>query len=211
MLIVVEGISAVGKTTWASRYGPMVVDEISGNPPEDSSVTAAGQYWSERHSERWQLGLALEQGHKIVCFDTDPLKIHYSWCLWQIGEGSREAWMATVESSRELIVQKRLGFADRVLFLERSEEEVRLQRANDITRRRGNFETNVRLCKPLRHWYQMLETLSPGSVVFNAHQATDPTPTHLRADRYNLQLFDALINAADRHPVNPALQGCRLE
>ncbi|WP_159917639.1 hypothetical protein [Pantoea sp. 18069] len=77
-----------------------------------------GRFWSDRHSERWLRGLELERAHDIVCFDTDPLKIHYGWCLWQIGNGSREEWLANVASSREHVAQRRLGFADRIAFLE---------------------------------------------------------------------------------------------
>ncbi|HZX16976.1 MAG TPA: hypothetical protein VFF22_08965 [Pseudomonas sp.] len=200
MIIVVEGVSAAGKTTWASRHSPAVVSELTGHPPDTDNVTALGQYWSDRHSERWQHGLALEHVHKVVCFDTDPLKIHYAWCLWQIGKDSRAAWMADVEASRERVAQKRLGFADQIVFLEPPEEVVRQQKANDKVRRRSNFETHVRLYEPLRRWYMLLETLSPGRVVFNAHQAPDSTSMTLQADRYSLQLFDALIDAADQPP-----------
>src|SRR5262245_38121296 len=38
MLIVVEGVSAVGKSTWASRYAPAVVGEITG--PAQGSTAA---------------------------------------------------------------------------------------------------------------------------------------------------------------------------
>lgn len=200
MIIVVEGISAAGKTAWASRYAPAVIDEITGGTPEADSVAAVGRYWSARQSERWQRGLGLEQMYEAVCFDTDPLKIHYPWCLWQIGQGSREAWLANVEASRELIVQKQLGFADQIIFLEPPEDVVRRQKASDRMRRRSNFEIHVRLYEPLRRWYTLLETLSPGRIVFNAHQGQDSTPTHLRTDRYSLPLFDALIDSADHQP-----------
>lgn len=94
--------------------------------------------------------------------------------------------------------RKQLGFADQIAFLDPPEDSVRLQKANDKARRRSNFETHVRLYAPLRRWYVMLENLSLGRIVLNAHQVKDWTPTHLRTDRYNLQLFDALIDAADR-------------
>jgi hypothetical protein len=197
MIIVFEGISSAGKTTRASRYAPAVVDEVTGlTPPED--VAAAGQYWSDRNSERWQRGLELERTHEIVCFDTDPLKIHYTWCLWQIGKDLRYAWLANVKATREQIAKKHLGFADQIAFLEPSEDVIRRQKDDDRVRRRSNFETHVRLYEPLRRWYVLLESLAPGRVVFNAHQTPDSTPKCLRTDRYDLQLFDALIEGADR-------------
>jgi hypothetical protein len=199
MMIVIEGISSAGKTTRASRYMPAVVDEVTGLTPP-GEVAAAGQYWSDRNSERWQRGLELERTYAIVCFDTDPLKIHYMWCLWQTGKGLRDVWLANVEATRERISKKHLGFADRIALLEPSKDVIRLQKDDDRTRRRSNFETHVRLYEPLRRWYVLLESLAPGRVVFNAHQTEDPMPMNLRKDRYSLQLFDALIESADRPP-----------
>ena len=48
MIIAVEGESAAGKTTWASRYAPAVVEELTGAAPpagseqigDDRSVSA---------------------------------------------------------------------------------------------------------------------------------------------------------------------------
>ena len=198
MLIVAEGISAAGKTTWASRYAPAVVDELSRKAPS-SDVCEIGRYWSDRHSERWQRGLQLERLHGVACLDTDPLKIHYAWCLWQIGQGSRDAWTATVEATRLRLAEQQIGFADRIAFLEPSDEAVRRQKANDTSRRRRHFEMHVLLYEPLRRWYGMLEDLAPGRVIFNAHEVPDLAPCSPRNDRYSVELFDAFINAADRH------------
>jgi hypothetical protein len=197
MMIVIEGISSAGKTTRASRYRPAVVDEVTGLTPP-GEVAAAGKYWSDRNSERWLRGLELERTHEFVYFDTDPLKIHYTWCLWQIGKDQRNVWLANVEASREQMAKKHLGFADRIEFLEPSEDVVRNQRDSDRTRLRRNFETHVRLHEPLRRWYVLLESLAPGRVIFNANETQDLKPSHLRKDRYSLELFDALIVAAER-------------
>jgi hypothetical protein len=200
MLVVVEGISAAGKSSWASRFAPAVLNEISGSPSEAMDMAAVGQFWSHKQSERWQRALELEQLHEIVCFDTDVLKIHYPWCLWQIGQSTRDLWMANVLASRKRIAQKQLGFADLIVLLEPPVDVVRQQKVNDKMRRRSNFEAHVRLSEPLRRWYMLLEALSPDSVAFNAHQTLEFRPTRLRAERYSLELFDALINAADLEP-----------
>jgi hypothetical protein len=99
MIIAVEGISAAGKTTWASRFAPAVVDEICAIPPAADAETI-GQFWAGKHVERWQRGLQFEQKFGTICIDTDPQKIHYEWCLWQIGLGSHDIWRATVNSAR---------------------------------------------------------------------------------------------------------------
>ncbi len=197
MIVVVEGISAAGKTTFASRYAPAVVEELRACSPRTDDVAALGQYWSGLHSERWLHGLEIERIHDVVYFDTDPLKVHYAWCLWQVGENRRDEWIATVQATRDRIAQGQLGFADRVVFLEPSEEQVRQQKANDHTRRRSNFDGHLRLREPLRRWYELLEKMAPGRIVFNAHQRPLSIPTRLRTDRYDLQLFDKLIDAAD--------------
>ena len=199
MIVVVEGVSAAGKTAWASRFAPAVIDEITGQPLDSNDVAAAARYWADRHCERWQIGLELECNHEAVCFDTDPLKIHYSWCLWQIGINSREAWLANALATRERIAQKQLGFADLIVLLEPAEDVVRQQKLNDTTRRRGNFEMHLRLAAPLRRWYTLLENLSPNRVFFNAQQVQELPTMKMRADRYSLELFDSLINAAN-HP-----------
>lgn len=197
MIVVVEGISAAGKTTFASRYAPAVVDELKACLPRTDNIAALGQYWSDLHSKRWLHGLEMERTHDVVYFDTDPLKVHYAWCLWQIGENRRDEWIATVQATREHIKRRQLGFADRIVFIEPSDEQVRQQKANDYTRRRRNFDSHLRLREPLRRWYELLETLAPGRVVFNAHQRPQSMPDRLRVNRYDLQLFDELIDAAD--------------
>jgi AAA domain len=202
MLIVVEGVSAAGKTTWASRHASAVINEATGPAPNTTDTSAVGMYWSDKHSERWQSGLELEHMHAVVCFDTDPLKMHYPWCLWQTGQSTREVWMSSVEASRVRVAEKQLGFADRVILLEPPEDIVREQKIHDATRRRSSFEAHLRLRKPLRHWYELLEDLSPGTVVFNGHQTHELIPAQLRANRYSLQLFDSLIKAADHLPSN---------
>ena len=198
MIIVAEGVSAAGKTRWAAQYAPAIVEENTASPAATSDIAAVGRFWSDRHSERWLRGLELERMHGAVCFDTDPLKIHYGWCLWQIGKGTREEWLANVVSTRAHIAQKQLGFADRIAFLEPPEYVVRAQKANDGTRRRSNFETHLQLYAPLRRWYLLQESLAPGRVLFNADQRQEPAPLSLKTDRYCLALFDALIETADQ-------------
>ena len=198
MIIVVEGVSAAGKSRWASRFGAATVDENAGPAPKSEDPAILSRYWSDRNSERWKRGLQLECVHEVVCFDTDPLKIHYSWCLWQIGEGSREAWVMNVKAARERITVRELGFADQIYFLNPSEEVIRQQKANDRTRERRNFETHLNLYDSLRRWYELLECLCPGKVIFNAHQINETMPTLPSPDRYNLQLFDDLVQAAGR-------------
>jgi thymidylate kinase len=200
MLIVVEGVSAAGKTTWVSQYAPAVVGETTApEPAQGSSAGEIGQYWSDRHAERWQRGLELEIAHATACFDCDPLKIHFAWTQSQVGRNTREEWIATVQATRRHLVNRRIGFADRVVFLDPAVEVIRRQKENDATRRRGNFELHISLYEPLRRWYATLEALAPGRVVFNGHQVRERPAATSRPDRYSVELFDAFIAAVDGH------------
>jgi len=84
------------------------------------------------------------------------------------------------------------------VFLDPPEDVVRRQKVNDTMRRRSNFEMHLRLHDPLRRWYRLLEALSPGRVVTDARPGRPLPQATPRPDRYNLQLFDALVAAADR-------------
>jgi hypothetical protein len=79
MIVVVEGISASGKSTWYARHGGShVVPEngrIAGAPDRVADPTGAAAFWAERNIDRWQAALAVERttGHALC--DTDPLKL----------------------------------------------------------------------------------------------------------------------------------------
>lgn len=201
MLIAIEGVSAAGKTTWASRYKPAVVEELTGTAPE-TDIEQIAEFWSKRDSERWQRGVTLEAEHSIACFDTDPLKIHYAWCLWQNGQGNRDQWTTRVRATRRRIVQRQIGFVDQIIFLDPTKAVVREQKKNDLSRHRRNFENHIQLQEPLRRWYQLLEQLAPGRVIFNAHELKCLPVVETRPDRYSIELFDAFINAADQRPID---------
>jgi hypothetical protein len=174
MLIVIEGISAAGKTTYASQYAPALVPELVCPAPAGDDA-AVGEYWSDRHAERWQTGLALEQTHGTACFDTDPLKIHYAWCLWQTGHGTRARWLATVQATRARLLRREIGFADVIVLLEPDEQQLQA---------------------PLRHWYSVLESLAPGRVMFEGHLQPHVAGGAPREDRYSVGLLDALVDTA---------------
>lgn len=199
MLIAIEGVSAAGKTTRASRYAPAVLGEITGTPPP-GDLEQIGEYWTDQHARRWRQGLELETEHSVVCFDTDPLKLHYAWCLWQIGKGHRDEWLATIRATRQRLLKQEIGFVDAVLFLDPEPATLRRQKETDSSRQRRNFELHLQLLEPLRRWYTLLETLAPGRVLFNAHQSADIPLATPRPDRYSVDLFDELLNAADQPP-----------
>jgi hypothetical protein len=102
MIVVVEGISAAGKTTWCrSNVEQFLVPETfpadRNAQPETGLATA--QYWTDWNAKRWADALAIEGvAGRAVC-DTDPLKLHYSWCLFQIGICPKSQWELQLRTS----------------------------------------------------------------------------------------------------------------
>ena len=195
MILVVEGISASGKTTWCTEQGGQYViaehGRLEGVPERASDPVAAAVFWAERNVDRWQAALAMETRGAWALCDSDPLKLHYLWCLWQIGEASTNDWLTELAATRDTVAQGRIGFAD-AYIVGRIDPQLARQRARaDTTRRRSNFELHVRLQQALLTWYAAIEHVLPGSVHvgFPAKMpAAQP-----RDDRYPLAAFDRMI------------------
>jgi hypothetical protein len=115
MLIVVEGVSAAGKTTWCRQHaGASIVPEIA--PRDDApnplrQPVAAARFWVSQHERRWTAARAMEQSSGLAVCDTDPLKLHYPWSLWQAGAASQDYWHAARDATRAAIANEALGFA----------------------------------------------------------------------------------------------------
>src|SRR5580698_3528606 len=115
MLIVVEGVSAAGKTTWCRQHaGASTVPEIA--PRDDApnplrQPVAAARFWISQHERRWTAARAMEQSSGLAVCDTDPLKLHYPWSLWQVGAASQDYWHAARDATRAAIANEALGFA----------------------------------------------------------------------------------------------------
>ena len=165
MIIVVEGPSAAGKTTWITEHCPpgAVISEIPSGPALDRNLDpdAAAAHWAKVSAARWEAArqAALETG-TAVC-DTDPLKLHYVWSLWRIGRISYRQWHAELDATRQLFARGRLGIADLILIQIPDPATLASRRHADTTRRRRNFDLHVQLADPLRDWYHAVEQLDP--------------------------------------------------
>ncbi|PZQ17418.1 MAG: hypothetical protein DI564_06335 [Rhodanobacter denitrificans] len=202
MIVVIEGISAAGKTAWCRRHAAdRCVPEtgpIAGAPDRDADPHAAARFWAAANARRWQAALALERTSGYAVCDTDPLKLHYVWSLWRIGAATEAQWRAECAAAREQIAARRLGFADRYYVRAIDTDQARRQRDGDPTRTRRNFDLHLRLQAPLMAWYETLARVLPGRVQFDwpdageleADSAAAPDPL-----RYALDRFDALVAA----------------
>lgn len=208
MIVVVEGISAAGKTAWCARHARGVtVPEAS--PPLDvpsriADPEAAARYWAARNAERWHAALALEVREGLAVCDTDPFKLHYAWSLWWIGEGDRDAFWREAEVNRALFASGDLGLADLVLVAATTPEAARHQRDADATRRRRNFDLHARLYDPLLRWYSAVERLDAARVRWSlpdtpAAGLVEGMPPRPR--RSSVTDFDALLLDLERAPL----------
>jgi hypothetical protein len=210
MIIVVEGPSAVGKTTML-RLLPAshVVSEdwaALGFPPEQwpDLDTPAGQAFGVRaSSHRWKLLCDVEHHYGSAYADTDPLKLYYNFALALHGIRSRAQLEMTFELCRHAMKTEQLGFADRVVFLQATTATLRLRKQQDAHRQRRRFGLHLELIDAFARYYMMLEQVRPGTVTFydteqgrSAPQIQSHLlPQHPQYARYDLRTFDALQEA----------------
>ncbi len=195
MILVVEGISASGKTTWCAKHGGQHVIPENGRfenePDRLKNPVGAATFWAERNVERWQKAVAMEDISSRVLCDSDPLKLHYIWSLWQIGEASEHDWLLELDATRETIAQGRIGFAD-CYIVGRIDPQLARERAKaDKTRRRGRFELHVRLQHALLTWYSVMDRVLPGRLQFG-FPSEMPAVENLDG-RYSVTVFDQMI------------------
>jgi hypothetical protein len=197
MIVVIEGISACGKSSWCSSHanGHVVAENARNDPPDRASAPAgAVAFWVRRNRDRWQSAIEIDSATGLAICDTDPLKLHYTWCLWKIGEATEVNWRLELAATREVFARKQIGFAD-LYYIGIIEPAVARQRKQtDLTRSRRNFELHVRLQPALIDWYEALRAVLPGQVFFgfpDARPATAPPSSESR--RYDLATFDNFI------------------
>jgi hypothetical protein len=198
MIVVVEGVSAAGKTTWCARHHRRVVPELPALAPPVGDPWAHAEFWTNAHCQRWAEAERTEAREGVAYCDTDPLKLHYTWCRWRVGRGTKAEWDAAVNAHRIAIQLRRLGFADTVVFLEPDHATVRSQKEADSTRRRRNFELHLQIGGPLREWYEMMDEAVPGRVLWHGEQLAAVGEAGQRQNRYDLALFEQLTDAATR-------------
>ncbi len=194
MIIVVEGPSAAGKTTWARTHAAAVlVPEAapSADPPGDPGLAA--RFWVEIGASRWSEAVTTERTQGTAVCDTDPLKLHYAWSMCRIGAISISDLAEQVAAYRSSVVAGRLGFADHYLVAIPDTETLDSRKTGDGSRRRRNFDMHRQLGGPLREWYAGVDAARPGSVTWGFPiGGVSDLPVTSRP-RYDVAAFDAIV------------------
>jgi hypothetical protein len=199
VIIVVEGPSAAGKSTWIAAHcqPATVIGEAPSGPAPDRTLDpdGAAAHWATISAARWHAARQAEQHTGTAVCDTDPLKLHYVWSLWQTGHTGRRQWHAELTATRQLFAQHRLGIADLILVEIPDPATLAARRRADPTRRRRNFDLHAQLAGPLHDWYHAVEQLDPSRVRWELPRTGIPvTALRPRHDRTGTDAFDTLIS-----------------
>jgi hypothetical protein len=196
MIIVVEGISASGKTSWCARQPRAhVIDENTGlaGPDRDANPIAAARFWADASARRWARAEGVEAATGLAICDTDPLKLHYFWTLCRIGAAAAAPWQQECAAIRAAIGNRRLGFADAWFVKPIDPAQAQAQKDSDAQRRRRNFDLHLRLQPALLEWYGNLSALLPGRVIFGLPESGALPAVMVNPHRHDTALFDAFI------------------
>lgn len=203
VIVVVEGPSGAGKTTWVRRHAGRhaLLEELPDHDAVPDDPEAAARFWVERNVRRWEAVLERERRDGLVVVDTDPFKLHFTWTLYQEGMATRRQWELERDTSRAAFAGGRYGLADLVFVAAIDEATLRRRRDADATRTRRNFDRHVRLRDALLTWYRAIDALEPGRVVFELPD-TGLAEHHLalgkRTVRSGAVLFDRLLGRLER-------------
>jgi hypothetical protein len=198
MIVVVEGPSGAGKTTWCRTHGGRfaLLEELPDHLDVPSDPEAAARFWVARNVARWQQVLDRERRDGLVVVDVTHSSSTNVWTLYQTGQIPRIEWDLQREASRQAFSAGRYALADLYLVSSIDAATLRAQRDADSTRTRRGFERHVLLREPLLRWYRAIDGLEPGRVLFEL-PVTGLTPDLLapgtRMKRSGADLFELLL------------------
>ncbi len=164
-LICLEGASAVGKTTTCREieksYNAYIIPEV--NLLFERPKTESKTWYMERQVERWVIAQEKLKTYDVVVLDGDIFQpLCYNWCFdFKIFNQSIEF---ITEYYRNELLQRRIGFPDKYFYLYTDQENLRQRKENDVSRKRGNFNSHMSIVEPHQRYYISLNDLLPNYV-----------------------------------------------
>jgi hypothetical protein len=204
MIVVMEGPSAAGKTTWCRANCP---DLLAENASENSDAPdlygdpqEVALFWVEFNAKQWQAALQIEKEKGIAVCDGDPLHLYFSWSLWKARALASNLFDAELPLYRQAIAHGRIGFAGLVLWREAPLEELRRRARSDSTRRRRRHELYLSMNPGMKAWFAIREQVLPGSVREWSEQfrIEDARQAKASPHRYDVTAFDRVIEGVSR-------------
>lgn len=166
----------------------------TGSEPDGTDRDRQASYWTTVNSQRWRCAVELERCSNVVLCDSDPLKLHYSWCLARVGADSRARFAAELREVRAALADGGLRLADLVLVSIPPLELLRRQREADSSRRRRSFELHARLAEPLRDWYEAMDQAGVAQVHWPfSRSVAAAAPDALQRNRSDPLMLDRLV------------------
>ena len=205
-ILTIEGPSAGGKTTWCRKHFPQgFVEAASENlqaPDLFADPREVAAFWVEHNIQRWHNALEIEKREGVAICDSDPLKLYFSWALWKANALDSALFDIEVKLYRQAIEDRRIGFADFVIWLEAPIDELRRRAKADTTRRRKRLELYLELMPWMNAWYAAREHVMPGAARewSAAPRLEDLGSFFPHPRRYNPVLLDELLAVCGWRP-----------
>lgn len=151
-----------------ARHAERFVPEYAptAGEPDGEDRLAQADYWVQINCGRWRAALKVEGETGTAVCDSDPLKLHYSWCLARSGPEPRERFDQELMRVRHAFQRADLGLPDVALVTVPTPQVLQRHRDGDTTRSRRHFELHRRLSEPLREWYTALRQLDSSRVLW---------------------------------------------
>jgi hypothetical protein len=204
MIVVMEGPSAAGKTTWCRAHCPELLVEAAPENLDAPDLFAdpleVAHFWVEFNVRQWQAALRIEKEKGIAVCDGDPVHLYFSWSAWKAGTLGSELFEADLPLYREAIEDGRMGFADLILWREVPVEELRRRAKSDAERRRKRLELYLSMIPWMKEWFAARQQALPGSVQAWPEQfhVADVSRAGATARRCDVTLFDQMIKVIER-------------
>jgi deoxyadenosine/deoxycytidine kinase len=200
MIVVIEGPSAVGKTTWCRTHVPVgFIEDSHENIDAPSSLRSdpevASAFWTNFEIQRWKAALQMEREKGIAVCDSDPLHLYYAWALWKSGALASALFEASLNLYRTAIREKQLGFADIVIWIDADVAELRKRKSGDHSRGRKQHEINLACLPWMKIWFAARERFLPGTVHLGSKELVlkDLAAIPALSVRYASETFDLMI------------------